>query len=84
MTVKIVDYLGGTVEQETFPNGYGISIARHGHARGGCEVAVLHEDQLCYSTPVTDDVIGYCSDDDVVDLRTLIRYLESDDGCTHD
>lgn len=47
-----------------FTNGYGASVIRHsfsyGADQGLWEVAVIdHDGNLVYSTPVTDDVIGY-------------------------
>lgn len=51
-----------------FPNGYGASVIRGGMAAyGGLELAVLKYDGddwgLCYDTPITDDVVGYLTDD---------------------
>ena len=68
------DYLGGTQNKYEFPNGYGASVVKHdysnGHEEGLWELAVLGQDgHLCYSTPITDDVIGWLTDEDV--QRTL-------------
>ena len=41
-----------------FPNGYGASVI-HGLASHDLELAVLYEGDLCYSTPITDNVVGY-------------------------
>lgn len=39
---------------------------------------MLHHDELCYDTPITDDVIGYLTSDEVFDLLDKIEQLESD------
>lgn len=53
----------GTQEIYHFENGYGASVISHKFSYGGehglFEIAVLDQnDDLCYDTPVTDDVIG--------------------------
>ena len=46
-----------------FDNGYGASVITGGIAYCNeaqpYELAVLEYDELCYDTPITDDVIGY-------------------------
>lgn len=65
---------GGTQDVYQFPNGYGASVVRHEFSYGGpegkYELAVLRflgygERTLTYDTPITDDVIGWLSDDEV-------------------
>lgn len=65
-----------------FDNGYGASvitgtIAYHNDAKP-YELAVLHHGEFCYDTPITDDVIGYLTSDEVFDLLDKIEQLESD------
>jgi len=68
--------------QTFFPNGYGVSVVRfsgsYGYEDGLYEVAVLQgtEDNfdLCYDTPITDDVIGYC-DEQIIE--NIIKQVES-------
>lgn len=52
----------------TFPNGYGASVISDGYGseHGRFEIAVLGPDGgLDYSTPVTDDVIGWLTEQGV-------------------
>jgi hypothetical protein len=63
-----------------FNNGYGVSVVKGEYTYGGrdglYELAVLGSDgKLCYSTPVTDDVEGYLSEDDVTKLLEQIQKL---------
>jgi hypothetical protein len=60
----------------TFPNGYGASIINHTGSYG-LEMAVLYDDALCYSTPITDDVIGNMTDEELKDNLTAVMNLEA-------
>ncbi len=46
-----------------FDNGYGVSVVNHDKSYGGkeglYELAVLRGDDICYDTPITNDVIGW-------------------------
>ena len=60
-------------------NGYGASIVRHGFSYGNSEglweLAVIGKDgDLCYDTPITDDVLGYLSEEEV--NSTLAKIAE--------
>lgn len=39
------------------------------------ELAVLKHGELCYDTPITDDVIGYLTSDEVYELLDRIEQL---------
>ena len=72
--------MGGVVARITFENGYGASIAQTPFSYGGdeglYELAVLDSNgQLTYSTPVTDDVEGRLTEDDVTKLLEQIQKL---------
>lgn len=72
--------LGGTQAHVYFPNGYGASVitGSYFYTSQHCpyEVAVLNADgSLCYSTPITDDVIGYCTAEEVEELLAKIEAL---------
>ena len=63
-----------------FENGYGASVVQHSGSYGGnqglYEIAVLDsKGDLCYDTPITDDVIGYATEDKVLDTLHRIRML---------
>ena len=63
-----------------FPNGYGASIVRGPYTYGGpdglYELAVLDtEGKLTYDTPVTGDVEGYLTEDNVMSLLKDISEL---------
>lgn len=62
-----------------FDNGYGASvitgdIAYCNEARP-YELAVLCHGKLCYDTPITDDVIGYLTSNEVYELLDRIEQL---------
>lgn len=68
-----------------FPNGYGASIIKHCESYGGeddlFELAVILYDEngewdLCYTTDITDDVIGYLNNNDVLELLERIKNYE--------
>lgn len=71
--------IGGTQHCFKFPNGYGASVVQgpgsYGSDSGLWELAVLHDDELTYDTPITSDVIGWLTDDDVAGLLILIADL---------
>ena len=63
-----------------FPNGFGASVIQHsfsyGGARGLWELAVLDSaGRLTYDTEITDDVIGYLSEDEVHETLNQIKKL---------
>ena len=63
-----------------FDNGYGASVIIGPHTYGGedglYELGVLVKDKkLTYDTPVTEDVKGYLSEDDVTKLLEQIQKL---------
>lgn len=69
----------GIYQEYKFPNGYGASVIKHAGSYGGnhglWEVAVLEDGELCYSTPITDDVIGHLNDPQVDDILGKISRL---------
>ena len=74
---------GGIQRLWFFPNGYGASVVRHwgsyGNETGLWELAVLKgnekEFRLTYDTPITDDVLGFLTEDDVDSTLAAIENL---------
>jgi hypothetical protein len=63
-----------------FANNYGASIIKnqysYGNELGLYEVAVLNKDRsIAYNTPITDDVIGYLTPQQVTDVLNKIQAL---------
>lgn len=71
--------IDGLYYKVKYPNGYGASIVKHHYSYGGdhdkWELAVLNGSMLCYSTPITDDVVPYLDDEEVCELCRRIRNL---------
>lgn len=88
MTVIIDRTLnGGTQVVHRFENNFGASVVRHDFSYGGdeglFELAVLEfpneteEYHLIYDTEITDDVLGYLSEEDVQQYLNQIEQLET-------
>jgi hypothetical protein len=70
----------GIISRIKFDNGYGASVVKGPHTYGGdkglYELAVLDSnDDLTYKTPITDDVEGYLTEEDVTNLLIQIQNL---------
>lgn len=85
--VKIVDKNDGFWDFAVnlfFENGYGASIVKSRSTYGGdiglYELAVITGNEevweLCYTTEITGDVIGYLSEEDVMILLHRIKNLK--------
>ena len=68
-----------------FPNGYGASVIKHSGSYGNendlFELGVIMYDEngeweLCYTTTITNDVIGYLNNDEVLELLEKIKNYE--------
>lgn len=70
---------GGIQWKFEFDNGYGASVITGSIAYCNevqpYELAVLKHGELCYDTPITDDVIGYLTSNEVYDLLDKIEQL---------
>ena len=74
-------YMVGKKSRMHFDNGFGVSVVSHTHSYGGrdglYEVAVLDKDcVLTYETPVTNDVIGYLTEENVTDVMKQVQELK--------
>ena len=60
-----------------FPNGYGASVINDGYGSelGHFELAVLKDGHLTYETPVTDDVLGWLTAEEVETTLDTIAAL---------
>jgi hypothetical protein len=75
-------YIAHIRAEHFFPNGYGVSVVRfpgsYGCEQGLYEVAVLKGTadnfELCYDTPVADDVLGHRDEQDV---EVIMEEVES-------
>lgn len=78
--ISVNKVYGGFQELYRFPNGFGASVICHrfsyGGDRGLLELAVLDlNGDLCYSTPVTEDVIGHLTRTDLENVLDQIANL---------
>lgn len=70
----------GIIARIIFENGYGASVVRHEYSYGGkdglYELAVLNSDGvLTYETPITEDVLGYLTTNEVTEILIKIQQL---------
>ena len=72
---------GGTQATIEFENGYGVSVITgpmfYTSSNAPYELAVLYKDNLCYSTPITDDVIGHQTEEDITELMRKVQELKA-------
>jgi hypothetical protein len=69
----------GLVSRTQFDNGYEVSVVKSPHSYGGdkglYELAIFKDGDICYDTPITDDVIGYLRPEDVTDVMVRVEKL---------
>lgn len=77
--VSYTPRMDGAQWKFSFDNGYGASVITgdiaYCNEGGPYELAVLEHGELCYDTPITDDVIGYLTSNEVYDLLDRIERL---------
>ncbi len=77
-------YANGIQYLFRFENNYGASVIKndmsYGHISDLWELAVAifvdGDWDLCYGTPITDDVLGTLTNDEVLDILAKIKSLE--------
>ena len=81
--LQFVDHPAGKGVQAKiqFANGFGASVVKtpysYGGSQGKYELAVTDSDgRLCYSTEVTNDVVGNLSTDEVTEYLRQIQILK--------
>ena len=70
---------GGFVYEFKFDNNYGASVVKHDCSYGNVddlfELAVLYNGQITYDSDLTQDVIGWLTQDEVIGHLEYIRNL---------
>jgi hypothetical protein len=72
-----------------FENGYGVSVVKHDYSYG-VELAVIHafknigDWDLCYQTPVTNDVLGHLTPEALEAAILQVKALPPNEECKHD
>lgn len=76
------DFDLGVVSRLEFDNGYEVSVVKGQYTYGGdkglYELAIFKDGEICYDTPITDDVIGYLRAEDVTDVMIKVQQLQYD------
>ena len=80
---KVYDeWYDGYAYKVLFPNGYAASIVKftgsYGNRDNLWEVAVMKDGEIRYDTEITDDVLGYLTEADVMDTCREIAAFDED------
>ena len=69
----------GITSRTKFKNGYEASVVKSEHSYGGrdglYELAVFKDGEMTYDTPITDDVLGYLTEEEVSETFIKIQEL---------
>lgn len=82
LTIENLDYRllhDGFQVKVHFPNGYGVSIVNHEYAycdENTYELAVLKNDKLYYKTPITYDVLGHQTKEQITKIMEELQSYE--------
>lgn len=85
MTIKELEFephpagMGGTQATIEFDNGYGASVITgkmfFTDSKHPYEIAVLNGESIDYTTPITDDVLGYLNEEEANEILAKIEAL---------
>jgi len=69
----------GVQAVEEFKNEYSVSVVKfagsYGFTSDLWEVAILYQRSIAYDTPITNDVLGHQTDQDVTDVMKKVQEL---------
>lgn len=69
----------GTQAVMDFENWYSVSVIRNQYSYWGdkwlYELAIMKGDKLCYTTPITNDVLGHLTEEDVTKYMKQVQKL---------
>lgn len=69
----------GVQAVKNFENEYGVSVVNHsfsyGNKQGLYEVAVMYKGNITYNTSITNDVLGWQSEEDVNEVMQRVSLL---------
>ena len=75
------DHMGISRARMSFSNNYGVSVVCGPFVysnNGTYEVAILKNNGLCYDTPITDDVLGWQTPEQITEvMKELQGYKEN-------
>lgn len=77
---KDKEYKDGKQAYLEFPNKYGVSVitgfGSYSNVDYPYELAILLDGYLCYDTPITSDVLGYLTSEDVTKIMKQVQELD--------
>ena len=72
-------YCDGYCYEFQFENNYGASVIKHSFSYGNeqdlFELAVLNDREITYDTDITNDVVGWLTNEEVIDYFKAIQSL---------